>query len=106
MCTSDSPCGVPFCWCSGAPLSSPFLRDEAKTVTNIDIYSTVVVAPSPTSGGQQPPNDVIDIDYWIHRLSAQITSAETLLPVLDKTSSRVSPRFILDVVRFSGVFMF
>ena len=58
------------------------------------------VAPSPTSGGQQPPNDVIDFDYWIHRLT---TPAETLsksaalpppLPVFDKTSSRVSPRFI------------
>jgi len=108
MSTSDSPCGVPFCRCSGPPLSSPFLRDEAKAVSNIDISassdSPVVVTPSPTSGGQQPPNDVIDFDYWIHRLLVQTASAETLsnstalpppLPVFDKTSSRVSPRFII-----------
>jgi len=80
----------------------------------------VVVAPSPTSGEQlldlsfrgaghpdciqQPPNYVID--YWSHRLglSVQTTSAENLsnsatlpppLPVFDKTSSHVSPRFII-----------
>jgi len=131
MCTSDSPCGVPFCQCSGASLPSPFhCDDEAKTVSNIDshnIYAPyysplfpVAVAPGPTSGGQlldlsfkgagnpdctqQPPNDVTD-DYF-HRLglSVQTTSAKILsnsatlpppLPVFDKISSRVSPRFII-----------
>jgi len=131
MCTSDSPCGVPFRRCLGGSLSSPFLRDdEAKAVSNIDshdMYATsysplfpVVVAPSATSGGQlldlsfkgtgnpdctqQPPNDMID-DYF-HRLglSVQTTSAKTHsnsatlpppLPVFNKTSSCVSPKFII-----------
>ena len=107
-------CRVPFCQCSGAPLSSPSIHDEAKSVSNINSHNTyppsyspslsALVATSPTSGGQmdlpfrdagnpccmqQPPNHVID--YWFHRLglSVQTTSAETLsnLPIVGTSSN-------------------
>jgi hypothetical protein len=95
-----SPCGIPSCRCSGASLSSLFIHDEAKTVSNIESqnlyppsYSPSIPVASPTSGGQpalsfkgpgnpdytqQPPDHVIE--YWYHQLglSVHTPSAETL----------------------------
>ena len=120
-------CRVPFCQCSGAPLSSPSIHDEAKTVSNINSHNTyplyfpslsAVVATTPPSGGQmdlpfrdagnpsciqQPPNHVID--YWFHRLglSVQTTSAENLsnVPIVGTSSNSpagVHPFPVLDEI--------